>query len=205
MILEVRKILQSEILVLNSNKIPLKPNKKYKVNTQIICKKDELYSSYFLVEVKNDSDKEIVRYFCWINDSSGKPKDHTIIFTTPSNVKYAILGYRVNSETSERSYHEIGVTDLNSLRLEEVDSSLKDSYDKFEKPMDSYLEPLSADQENILESKIVWIFCTPRSGSSWLAKNLLIHNDNTIWDEPLVGAHFNLWADQLTRPEYFFF
>jgi hypothetical protein len=37
---------------------------------------------------------------------------------------------------------------------------------------------------------IVWIFCTGRSGSTWLASMLGEIEGNAVWDEPLVGALF---------------
>src|SRR6266480_91371 len=37
-------------------------------------------------------------------------------------------------------------------------------------------------------SRIVWIFCTPRTGSTWLGK--MLGELGGLWDEPAVGALF---------------
>ena len=37
---------------------------------------------------------------------------------------------------------------------------------------------------------IAWIFCTGRSGSTWLAQMMADLPGNALWDEPLVGALF---------------
>jgi len=67
-------------------------------------------------------------------------------------------------------------------------------------------KPLTENEENILESKLVWIFGSPRSGSTWLAIDLLKHPDNMIWNEPYIGIHFNFNRDFLReRKDYIFF
>jgi len=53
----------------------------------------------------------------------------------------------------------------------------------------SLLPPLTTDEENKLESKMVWVFGSPRSGTSWLVQRLLKHPANIIWNEPLIGYH----------------
>ena len=47
---------------------------------------------------------------------------------------------------------------------------------------------LSSDQENILEKNLVWIFASPRSGTSWLGNQLLTYNTLSM-DEPYLGHH----------------
>jgi hypothetical protein len=44
--------------------------------------------------------------------------------------------------------------------------------------------------------RIVWIFCTGRSGSTWLASMMGDLDSNEMWDEPLVGALFGEFYDQ---------
>ena len=59
------------------------------------------------------------------------------------------------------------------------------------KPMPpSSLFPLTEEQEKLLENKMIWVLGTPRSGSTWLCKELLKHNENVIWDEPFIGKIF---------------
>jgi len=47
---------------------------------------------------------------------------------------------------------------------------------------------LSEEQENILEKNLVWVFASPRSGTSWLANELLTFQTHSM-DEPYVGHH----------------
>jgi len=47
---------------------------------------------------------------------------------------------------------------------------------------------LTEEDEEILEKNLVWVFASRRSGTSWLAKELLSHNTE-IWNEPLIGFH----------------
>ena len=47
---------------------------------------------------------------------------------------------------------------------------------------------LSAEQESILEKNLVWIFASPRSGTSWLANQLLTYQTYQM-DEPHIGFH----------------
>jgi len=73
---------------------------------------------------------------------------------------------------------------------------------------------LSIEEELILEKNLVWIFADRRSGTTWLAKELLSH-DTKFLDEPLIGLHLGLFAGsnagikrtidiQKGRTDYFF-
>lgn len=73
---------------------------------------------------------------------------------------------------------------------------------------------LTIDQESILERNLVWIFGSPRSGTTWLARKLLSHNTHTM-DEPLIGhilpivtgdinAEVKMYVKQKSREDYFF-
>jgi len=46
---------------------------------------------------------------------------------------------------------------------------------------------LTIKQESILEGNLVWIFGSPRSGTTWLARKLLKHTTH-LMDEPLIGT-----------------
>lgn len=72
------------------------------------------------------------------------------------------------------------------------------------------------------ESRIVWLMCAPRSGSTWLLNLICAHPGFVKLDEPLIGAHLglrtssvtsgrgtgpsdlNLRESQAARPSYFF-
>jgi len=76
------------------------------------------------------------------------------------------------------------------------------------------LKILSTEEELILENNFVWVFADGRSGTTWLAKELLSQNTKYL-DEPLIGLHLGRLADfqsgfvrtidvQKNRPNYFF-
>jgi len=52
---------------------------------------------------------------------------------------------------------------------------------------------LSVDEELIFEKNLIWIFADRRSGTTWLAKELLSHNTNWM-DEPLIGLHLGRYV-----------
>jgi len=65
-----------------------------------------------------------------------------------------------------------------------------------------------------LEKNIVWIFASPRSGTTWMASQLLSHNTK-IFGEPLIGSHLadsrelgstfiRRFEEQHEREHYFF-
>lgn len=75
---------------------------------------------------------------------------------------------------------------------------------------------LTEEEESILEKNLVWVFASPRSGTTWLVTQLLTYNTNQL-DEPYIGAHiggpFNievlgkqpsLIIEHKNRPDYFF-
>ena len=64
---------------------------------------------------------------------------------------------------------------------------------------------LSEEEELALEKNLVWVFADRRSGTTWLAKELLSHQTK-IMDEPLIGLHLggrvflrpHLWSLEAT-------
>jgi len=82
---------------------------------------------------------------------------------------------------------------------------------------------LTPEQESILEKNLVWVFASPRSGTTWIARELLSYNTHTM-SEPYIGAHlagpfgaqvetqketgvkvtFKLKEQHKKRPDYFF-
>lgn len=81
----------------------------------------------------------------------------------------------------------------------------RDIYTKLKSKTLVTWNPLSENKEAILERKLVWIFGSPRSGSTWLSTQLLKHPDNIIWDEPYIGVHFNVnRLYQIEREDYIF-
>jgi len=47
---------------------------------------------------------------------------------------------------------------------------------------------LTDDEEQKLEKNLVWIFAAPRSGTTWLAIELLSYQTQSM-DEPYIGTH----------------
>jgi len=76
------------------------------------------------------------------------------------------------------------------------------------------MKELSLEEESKLEKNLVWIFADRRSGTTWLAKELLSFNTHFM-DEPLIGLHLGKYVStkagikrtidiQDNRPDYFF-
>jgi hypothetical protein len=51
---------------------------------------------------------------------------------------------------------------------------------------------MNAEDYDRFERKITWIFGTPRSGSTWLAREILKRKETATWNEPLIGAHLGV-------------
>ncbi len=60
------------------------------------------------------------------------------------------------------------------------------------------------EEEALFEKKMVWIFGSPRSGSTWLGKQLLNHPENIFWNEPYLGVHFAIKSSHVNRNHYLF-
>ncbi len=80
------------------------------------------------------------------------------------------LGYKSNVvlSSSEESVHQ-------------------ELYD-FQQNASSEVYDITEEEKIILEKNLIWIFASPRSGTTWLGTQLLSHETN-IMDEPLLGYH----------------
>jgi len=197
------KISKHEIATYNSEKIPVEEDKKYKITSKVIAKKGKFSSSYFGVFLLDSSDKEIFRRWKWITDFGGKENQYTIVFSTPKNVKSVIIGYRINVETALTSDTELLIEDLKNLKLETTEE--EESFDGVPDYILPQLEPLQENQEDVLETKIVWILGSIRSGSTWLASELLDHPSNIYWHEPYIGWHLDAIREWHFGSERYFF
>ena len=84
-------------------------------------------------------------------------------------------------------------------------SEYKEQYLKLQKKPLIDWKALTKEEEGILEKKMVWIFGSPRSGSTWLATQLLKNPENIVWDEPYIGVHFTINREyQIKREDYIF-
>lgn len=186
---EFLKIKKDEFFSDNSARMTVRPNQKYSIITTITGKKGVPYCAYFFVILHDSQEREIVRRIRWITDFSGRPTEYKILFSALHGTENAIVGYRINSETPVKSDVEINLPQLSLMDLkEESDDGIElfDDINEYEIPQ---LPPLSSQEEDTLEKKMVWIFSPPRSGTTWLGDRLLRHPDNAIWFEPWIGFH----------------
>jgi|GEM_PF-615512 len=190
--IEAKLISKDESYLYNSEKMAIKPHQKYKATIELIGIKGKPYSAYFTAIILGSKNKEIIRHIRWINDFSRELKQYTIIFTAEAESKSAVLGYRINIETPLKSDIELSPPDQYSLKLEELNDDKADSFDDLNDFKVPPLPPLTEDEENVLEKKIVWIIGSPRSGTTWLGTQLLSHQDNIIWNEPTIGYHLDI-------------
>ena len=99
------------------------------------------------------------------------------------------------SETSERLRSVREKIDEKNRRIEQLRGRLEEK----DRQVGFLRERLADDREpggSVRPERVVWIFCTGRSGSTWLASMLGDLGDNEMWDEPLVGALFGEFYEQ---------
>jgi len=189
----LKKVLKNEDLLIYSQKIPIKPNQKYKTSAKTIGTKGIPYSTYFMVSIQDEFEDEISKHIKWINDFDGKVKENIIIFSSPPEGKNVILGFKVNSDVPVKADIEIELPDTSSLKLQEIhDDKIQEVFDnriKFEVPN---FAPLTQEEENLLEKRITWVFGVARSGTTWFSERLLKHPDNFFWNEPRIGRHLGV-------------
>ncbi len=180
------------------------PNEVYEAITEIKANKGKQYCSYFVIIQTDQYRSEITRHIRWINNFDRHFHKYRIIFTTSNTTSQVIIGYKFNRETPMKVEIEAYVKDPSMIQLRKV-SNMKDSYNDLNK-FEIEKFSLSADQEDLLEKRMVWVFGSSRSGSTWLGTQLLRHPDNVIWDEPYIGRHFEMvkpWQEKRGR-RYFF-
>jgi len=179
---------KNESFVKDSDELEIKPNQKYEMAIETICKKGWPYSAYFTVIILDQYGKEIIRFIRWLNDFSSIIKKNSLVFSTPTHSKTAIIGFRINVETPVKSDFEIELPEASSLKIKQIENE-PDSFDDLETYQVPKLPELTTEQENTLEKKTIWLFGAPRSGTTWLGTQLLIHSENLIWAEPWIGFH----------------
>lgn len=202
-------ISEHENLTINSKLIRVTSNQKYMLKATTICRQGILNAAYLCVMMLDQDGKEIVRKIKWINDFSGNACNHLLVFRTTNETKFAVLGFRINIENQSsqnieltRGDFEIELPDISSLKLEIANNELDEEYDHL---VASTFSPLTEKDETTLERKMVWIFGSPRSGSTWLGRDLLNHEQNIFWDEPYIGwfiSELRKWEED--RIDYFY-
>lgn len=152
-----------------------------------------------------DSDGlEIDRKWRWISETGNEPKDYEIVFSTTPRTKFVVLGYRVNMETSSTGYCELDMQEISSIGIIDMPNYVEEVYDL---PLIQIpkLSPLTADEEHVLEQRMIWILGYIRSGTTWLGRDLLQHKTNVYWHEPYLGWHLDAIKEwHWGREDYFF-
>ncbi len=201
---QIIKISKNDEFSKNSSNFEIEPSKKYGVIVSLKGNKGLEYCAYFVIVVLDENNLEISRYIRWINDFSGEKKDYSLKFKAPKKSKYAVIGIRCNIETPLKSDLEIEIPEKNDLKLISVDISDDEIYDD----INDFSVPavnLSESEEEKFEEKLVWVTGSGRSGSTWLATQLLNHPENIIWDEPYVGSHFTMVRVWKPRRSHLYF
>jgi len=185
------------------------------ISTKVIGYAGQPYTGYFGLVLFNEKNEEIARRIKWLNDFSCELKTINIRFKSLPNSRFAAIIYRINEETPFKSDCRYSITPEDELELEKQESIINEDYELPE----NYIMPkgteLTIEQEKTLEKNIVWIFGSPRSGTSWLALQLLSF-DTLQLNEPQIGFHLGTPHPQITEdfsryfdifnkePDYFF-
>lgn len=185
--------------------------KKYIITTEVIGLEGEKFSALFGVGVQYQKTRVKDIRIRWLNDFSGVKKNVSIVVrATDENL---LLFYRINSKTPVRSECHYQILPIKKVKLEELSSDVEESFDDFESFIVQKVRELTIEQENELEKNLVWIFASPRSGTTWLGARLLAERFLMI-DEPKIGSHLGFsrlgknTIEDLTslenRDDYFF-
>lgn len=94
----------------------------------------------------------------------------------------------------------------NSMAINKIKEILLNSDERKNNPEfhsipSDHISELSLDGESILEKNLIWICGSPRSGTTWLARDLLSHNSNFI-NEFHLDEHLAVTSVGVTVPEY---
>ena len=159
------------------------------MSTEITGYKGKPHTAYFGIVVLDNDGKEIDRKIQWLNDFSGIRKKIRIVLKSPS--QKAIIIYRINAESPIKSDCHYELQSLDEISINEVDSSTDELFDSVNNFIVPKKNPLSDEEELILEKNLVWVCAFGRSGSTWLARNLLSYNTQYI-HEPEINEHLAL-------------
>jgi len=179
---------KSKFFSVNSVKYPLKQNQKYKISLDIIGFKGKQSCAYLSAVILSVDRSEISRHIRWLTDFSGNPKNYTIVFTAKKPANEVMIAYRFNIDTPDTSDLDIEIPNNSLAHLEKTNDDAEDAFDEYQP---SSLPSLTEEQESILEKRLIWVFGSARSGSTWLGVLLLSYYQNIIWSEPNLGRHLD--------------
>jgi len=163
----------------------------------------------------------IDRKIQWLNDFSGEKKKINIVFKAPSQSDHLLICYRINDEVPVKSNCKYLLLPTEKATLYTDDSNLEENFsipNNFVLPAS---RELTSKEEDELEKKLVWLFASPRSGTTWLSRDLLRNAMNIRWHEPKIvsisSGFQNIVGlengdllvkeplhEKLNRPSYFF-
>lgn len=173
---------------------------KYEIVTQIEGIKGEKFSAYFGVGIPygNNQIKDVkIR---WLNDFSKNQKVFRIIFKAESTK--IIIFYRFNSLTPVKSNLEYNVLPIEKISFKQISNQVEECFDNPNFNVSQPLE-LTVEQELLLEQNIVWIFGSPRSGTTWVSKNLL-SSETMVFEEPRIGDYLKIIEIFSLQEDYIF-
>jgi len=199
---------------INSEIISVSAGKNYEISTEVVGINGDPFCGFFGIIILDKNNKEIDRKVRWLNDFSRAKKKFTIIFKASTNQIIAI--YRINTETALKSDCRYELLPIENVTIKETEQSKEGNYDELQNIVLERPKELSSEQELILEKNMVWVFGSPRSGTSWLALELLSHKTCFI-DHPHIIEHLGTphigimdlaiqrWIDNCkNNPGYFF-
>ncbi len=162
----------------------------YEISTKVKGIHGKNFIAYFGVSLLDKSEKLIERKVRWLNDFSGILKDFSIAFKIPDNCKFIKIIYRINCESPNMADCKFEILPINEIKIVTIQKSMED-YDLLSHYYLPKSKELTHEEEFILEKNLVWIFGSPRSGTTWLGTQLLSHNTYVL-NEPLIGKHLGM-------------
>lgn len=195
----------------NSKIITTISGQKYSVSTKAIGFEGDPFCAYFGIEIIGGDEYYSDRRVRTLDDFSANKKTFEIIFTAKTNKIRAI--YRINLETEARAKCKYKLLPLDEITISVIDPDLEEKTQESENYFFAKTQ-LSEREEFLFEKNLVWIFGTPRSGTTWLAGDLLSHNTHFI-NEPKIsrhldfsfdmgGTYFSFWEYHQRRNDYIF-
>jgi len=82
-----------------------------------------------------------------------------------------------------------------------LNSNERKNNPKFHPVTSNYISELTIDDESILEKNLIWVCGSPRSGTTWLARDLLSHDTDFI-NEFHLDEHLAVTSVGVFDPEY---
>jgi len=199
---------------INSNPIKVLPGKKYQISTKVLGSKGTPFSAYFGVVFLNQKGEEVDRKIRWLNDFSGS--ENNVSLVTKAITDRLTIIYRINLETPVKSDSFFKLLPTEEVTIKQVESEQEKFDDLNYVPTRPRPKELSSEEESILESNLVWLLGSPRSGTSWLGLKLLSYQTNQI-DHPHITEHLGTphvgimdlvigrWVDRCKNNDGYFF